>query len=31
VGLSSAVYVDMRDGINEEAETNEAFWVRCVR
>lgn len=31
VGLSSAVYVDMRDGINEEAGTNEAFWVRCVR
>jgi hypothetical protein len=30
-GLSSAVYVDMRDGINEEAGTNEAFWVRCVR
>lgn len=30
-GLSSAVYLDMRDGINEEAGTNEAFWVRCVR
>jgi hypothetical protein len=30
-GLSSAVYVDMRDGINEEAGVNEQLWVRCVR